>query len=152
MVQLTNNWLQPEQLNLFNALTNAIELRQAELCDKSVSIGMDFDPQASRAPCPVALREAIERIMGLAVARSPVGGDIHISLCQTGQAFEIEIADCGDDPRVASGTAFTPQDCGKSLGLSTGRQGVEVFATACPQGGMAWTIVAQQRLSHVRAA
>ncbi len=152
MVQLTNNWHQPEQWSLLNALTNAIELRQAELCDKSVSIGLDVDPQASGAPCPVALGEAIDCIMGLAVARSPAGGDIHISLCQTGQAFEIEIADCGDDSLLPSGPAFSPQDCGHSLGLSTGRQGVEVFATACPQGGMAWTIVAQQRLAHVRAA
>ncbi len=127
MVQLTNNWHQPEQWSLLNALTNAIELRQAELCDKSVSIGLDVDPQASRAPCPVALREAIDCIMGLAVARSPAGGDIHISLCQTGQAFEIEIADCGDDSLVAKRTCIFATRLRAIAGTvyrSTGRGGL----------------------------
>ena len=103
------------------------------------------------------LKQAILKMLNLAIERSPNCSEIQLTACCVGDAVELEVADNGDTFNYDS-TAFR-HSCSYSFGpiarelfASVQSRGAEFWGTCCPQGGMAWTLRMPLRIAMSKAA
>lgn len=96
--------------------------------------------------------QSVQKMLRLAIERSPCRSEIQLTACQVGDAVEIEVADNGDLPtenaaafRHACSFSFGP--IARDLMATVQARGAEFWGASCPQGGMAWTL----RLPFARA-
>jgi hypothetical protein len=119
-------------------------------------LNIEFDIDVQNVSFDIAwLKTVLQRILSLAIDRSPVCGDIQITACCVGQVVEIEISDLGETPNeIATTSAFR---CGNELAAggpyirelfaSLRSRGAEFWGVACPQGGTAWTLRLPRRMT-----
>lgn len=89
--------------------------------------------------CPSDVEVTLERMLSLAAARTPLGGEIDVTIVNSPKTIEIEVADSGqDEPRPALAVLSQIDAPGR-----------RVKCQPCPQGGMAITLVLD-RLQSVR--
>jgi len=103
------------------------------------------------------LKQAILKMLNLAIERSPNCTEIQLTACCVGDAVELEVADSGDTLNNDS-IAFS-HSCSYNFGpiardliASVQSRGAEFWGTCCPQGGMAWTLRMPLRMAMVKAA
>ncbi|MDX1925246.1 MAG: hypothetical protein SFV81_01935 [Pirellulaceae bacterium] len=103
------------------------------------------------------LKQAIMKMLNLAIERSPNCSEIQLTACCVGDAVELEVADNGDTLDNEA-TAFRHQ-CSYNFGpiardllASVQSRGAEFWGTCCPQGGMAWTLRMPLRKAMAKAA
>jgi hypothetical protein len=103
------------------------------------------------------LKQAMLKMLSLAIERSPDRSEIQLTACCVGDAVELEVADNGDTLNNDS-IAFR-HSCSYSFGpiardlfASVQSRGAEFWGTCCPQGGMAWTLRMPLRMAMAKAA
>jgi K+-sensing histidine kinase KdpD len=114
---------------------------------KHLTVLFDFDTNVVPLDS-IWLKSVFQKMLVLAVERSPMWGEIEVTACRVGAAVEIEVADVGEVTaeltQVAAFQCFSNQTfLGATLSELVGSiraRGAEFWGTACPQGGMAWTL------------
>lgn len=103
------------------------------------------------------LKQAILKMLNLAIERSPNCSEIQLTGCLVGDAVELEVADNGDT--LNSDSIAFRHSCSNNYGpvareifTSVQSRGAEFWGTCCPQGGMAWTLRMPLRMAKSQAA
>lgn len=143
---------EPRKLALRDAIRFELETQQSTLAHKRLRIDIDLDPEIAMTPCSAAVCAAIETVLGVAIDRSPRGGELSIIGCCTSQGIELEVADDGDETYFPRFRAFQNEDCGQLISASSSRSQVSFVGALCPQGGMAWTILLNRTQAIAKAA
>lgn len=158
MVNLMQNPMFSEASSLQSALKQAMQRLSTPLHERSIHVAVDISTEDLRSVCPGATRHAIDALLEVAIERSPIHGEVYVTACTTSRGLEVEIADSGDEVAFPIRRAFNPQDCRPLLQfpmINSGMHssaGINIFGSACPQGGVAWTIVQRQRMYYTRVA
>ena len=103
------------------------------------------------------LKQAIMKMLNLAIERSPNCSEIQLTACCVGDAVELEVADNGDtiDNEATAFRHLCSYKFGpiaRDLLASVQSRGAEFWGTCCPQGGMAWTLRMPLRKAMAKAA
>ncbi len=103
------------------------------------------------------LKQAILKMLNLAVERSPDRSEIQLTACCVGDAVELEVADSGetldhDSIAFRHSCSYNYGPIAKDLFASVQSRGAEFWGTCCPQGGMAWTLRMPLRMAMAKAA
>ncbi len=150
---------QPESAALDQLAHDCLQPSAEFVSRKHLSVFFDFDIQIIQIDNGW-LMAALQRILRLAVDRSPDCGEIEVTACCVENAVEIEVSDTGETPQeLGAVPAFqrlrTP-DLGsaylRDLIYSLRSRGADFWGVACPQGGVAWTLRLPQRIQAQRAA
>ncbi len=150
---------QPESTLLEKLAHECLQPSAESVSQKHLNILFDFDKQIVNFDS-AWLVSALQRMLTLAVERSPECGEIQVTACCVENALEIEVADVGDTPNeIADVSAFRHGDK-QTAGSANIRdwissirsRGADFWGVACPQGGMAWTLRLPRRLQAKRAA
>jgi hypothetical protein len=103
------------------------------------------------------LKQAMLKMLNLAIERSPDRSEIQLTACCVGDAVELEVADSGDT--LNSDSIAFRHSCSYNFGpivrellASVQSRGAEFWGTCCPQGGMAWTLRMPLRTAMAEAA
>jgi hypothetical protein len=152
MVNLAQDWSFSGAMSFQATIVDALEQLNAQIHQKSIVVAVEIDDEVMHSTCPVAIRRAIEFLLHVAVDRSPIAGDVYVTACTTPRGLEIEIADSGDDEAFPKLRAFYPQDCRPLLNFPACGAGFSVLGSLCPQGGVAWTILARKRVAYSKVA
>lgn len=128
-----------------------------EICGKQLLLVIDVESCLPSSFDLSWLKQAMLKMLKLAIERSPDRSEIQLTACNVGDAVELEVADNGDTPNIDS-TAFR-HTCSYSFGpiarelvALVHSRGAEFWGTCCPQGGMAWTLRMPLRMAMVKAA
>lgn len=124
---------------------------------KQLQLVIDLE---SYLPCSLDLnwlRQAILKMLNLAIERSPACSEIQLTACCVGDAVELEVADNGDtfnNDSVAfrHSCSYNFGPIARDLFASVQSRGAEFWGTCCPQGGMAWTLRMPLRMAMANAA
>lgn len=142
----------PAPCGLRQAMLEVLEDQTESIQAKKLQVELEFEHNARFAECGQGLAATLERLVSLAVSRSPFGSTLMITVLVTHRGVEIEVADEGPQqplqarPLIGFGSRLlqdlpdarvaTQAAADERLGLYCGR---------CPQGGLAWTVVVQRR-------
>ncbi len=128
-----------------------------EIVDKQLRLVIDVESYLPSSFDLSWLKQAMLKMLDLAIERSPVRSEIQLTACRVGDSVELEVADNGDTLNNDS-IAFRPS-CSYSFGpiardlfASVQSRGAEFWGTRCPQGGMAWTLRMPLRMTMAKAA
>ncbi len=103
------------------------------------------------------LKQAILKMLNLAIERSPNCSEIQLTACCVGDAVELEVADNGetlnnDSIAFSHRCSYNFGPIARDLIASVQSRGAEFWGTCCPQGGMAWTLRMPMRTAMAKAA
>jgi hypothetical protein len=129
----------------------------SNIMHKQLQVVIDVDSQLPSSFELGWLKQAMQKMLKLAIDRSPYRSEIELTACRVGDAVEFEVADSGDTPledslafRHSSSFSFSP--IARELLASVQARGAEFWGTSCPQGGMAWTLRMPFRAAMAKAA
>ena len=170
MVNLADNALTKMALEerfpcatILDAIHATLAEQAAVIATKNLRVELDVDDQARGHACDAQTREAVDSLARLAIERSQFGSELFVSAVRTSQGVEIEIADSGpqlDQNRTSICVAAFAKTSIHELQNSSAFRLPErrastwqnMYCSRCPQGGVAWTIILQDRLSVKRVA
>ena len=128
-----------------------------EIFGKQLQLVIDVESHLPNSFDLSWLKQAMLKMLNLAIERSPDHSEIQLTACCVGDAVELEVADNGDTLNHDS-NAFR-HSCSYSFGpiardllASVQSRGAEFWGTCCPQGGMAWTLRMPLRMAMAKAA
>lgn len=132
-----------------DAIDENLQRLTAKLSSRQLRVEIDMDGDtAGNQVCERRVLDAIANLLDQAIERSPIKGTVSIYVGQTNRGSEIEIADEGSDPEETNQalSAFSVQELSDLDGVA------HVSKARLPQGGMAFTLILQQRMSRAVAA
>ena len=152
-ISLTANDLRP-------TIRQCIKHWQPLLAEKNCRLTVDLNasmPVLCQAEDTATL---IQGMFDLTVGRLAEGGELSVVGCRGSHAIEFEIADSGQQLKCDSRfdrKIFPPRAVVNNRRLTVLQALAETFqgriwATPCPQGGMAWTLRLPSRVATRRAA
>ncbi len=122
-----------------------VENSAGNILGKQLQVVIDVDTQLPSSIDRSWFMLAIQKMLKLAIERSPYRSEIQMTACRVGDSVEFEVADNGDSTteysaafRTSSTTNFGP--IARDLLSSVHARGAEFWGASCPQGGMAWTL------------
>lgn len=134
-----------------------IELSAGMIFGKQLQLVLDIESYLPGSFDLNWLKQAILKMLKLAIERSPDCSEIQLTACCVGDAVELEVADNGETLNNHS-IAFS-HSCSHNFGpiakelfASVQSRGAEFWGTCCPQGGMAWTLRMPLRMAMAKAA
>ena len=114
-----------EESSFTAVLEDLLHRQEVLIRQKQIKVVLDCD--TTNMQCPSDISSTLEELLLQAIARTPQQGEIDIFVVQTNSIVEIEVADSGDNT-TGYEVKHTPK-------------GRKLIGRACPQGGMAWTVV-----------
>ena len=148
---------QPAVSQLDQIARECLHQSAGEIVDKQLRLVIDVESYLPSSFDLSWLKQAMLKMLDLAIERSPDRSEIQLTACCVGDAVELEVADNGDTLNNDS-IAFR-HSCSYSFGpiardlfASVQSRGAEFWGTCCPQGGMAWTLRMPLRMTMAKAA
>lgn len=141
-------------------LRQCLKSWQTVLADKGCRCSLDLSASMPVLCQAEDTRPLIQGLFELTVGRLGTGGELSIVGCRGANAVEVEFADTGSvlqSESPADRVLFPPRAIVRdrhltilqTLALSFGGR---IWATPCPQGGMAWTLRLPARAALKRMA
>jgi hypothetical protein len=137
--------------------SECVKQSAGEITGKQLQLDIDVESHLPSSIDLGWLKQAMLKMLNLAIERSPDRSEIQLTACCVGDAVELEVADNGDTLNNDS-TAFGHR-CSYNFGpiardliASVQSRGAEFWGTSCPQGGMAWTLRMPLRMAMAKAA
>ena len=128
-----------------------------EIIGKQLKLDIDVQSYLPSSIDLSWLKQAMLKMLNLAIERSPDRSEIQLTACCVGDAIELEVADSGDT--LNSDSIAFRHSCSYNFGpiarellASVQSRGAEFWGTCCPQGGMAWTLRMPLRMAMTKAA
>lgn len=137
-----------------DAVLAAIALAKPQLRDLRIQLELELDPKLPEVHDNCNLQLIVNRLIQTALSRSPMEGELQISVYQTNRGVEIEVADSSPTDNLPI-NAFS-RNWERHIGGNDGESAdtvpyLEMYHTRCPQGGQAWTLVLAPRKTCLRA-
>ncbi len=146
--------------DLRTVIRSCMKTWQPELAKKNCKVSCDL---SASMPVLCQAEDTLPLLQGmfeLTVNRCAAGGELSIVGCRAANVVELEIADSGNalscEPRYEL-RVFPPKSVVNDRQLIVLQNlavnfGGRIWATPCPQGGMAWTLRLPGRVANKRAA
>ena len=150
-----------EHCGLRQAIQSVLADHTQAIVTKKLQVEFEVERNARFAECRHGLTATLERLISLAIERSPVGSVLLITVLATRRGLEIEVADDGPQLKLQARPLIGFGSRELASFPAAGRVQVEseeasfgLFYAHCPQGGLAWTVVVpgQEAREHLRAA
>jgi len=148
----------PTNTSTFDRIAReCVENSASNILGKQLQVVIDVDAQLPSSIDRRWFMQAMQKMLKLAIERSPYRSEIQMTACRVGDSVEFEVADNGDSPseysaafRTSSASNFGP--IARDLGAAVQARGAEFWGVSCPQGGMAWTLRMPFRLAVAKVA
>ncbi len=155
MLKIASTPTNPSDFDQF--ARECVENSASNLLGKQLQVTIDVDAQLPSSIDRNWFMQAMQKMLKLAIERSPYRSEIQMTACRVGDAVEFEVADNGDSSsepsaafRTSSATNFGP--IARDLLAAVQARGAEFWGASCPQGGMAWTLRMPFRQAMAKAA
>lgn len=148
----------PTDISAFDRIAReCVENSASNILGKQLQVVIDVDTQLPSFIDRHWFMQAMQKMLKLAIERSPYRSEIQMTACRVGDAVELEVADNGDSPTedTAAFRTQNPSNFGpiaRDLLAAVQARGAEFWGASCPQGGMAWTLRMPFRLAVAKAA
>ena len=147
----------PMESPLDQIARECVEQSAGKLSRKQLRLTIDVESYLPSSFDLSWLKQAVLKMLSLAIERSPNCSEIQLTACYVGDAVELEVADNGDTIENASiafkhSCSYRFGPIARDLLASVQSRGAEFWGTCCPQGGMAWTLRMPIRMAVAKAA